>query len=137
MKSVFFNLIKTTCLPALAALCLLASPAEAMPGAGKEDAPKVDKFAQMDANKDGKVVYEEFKAVFPTMREEAFTVIDKNGDKAIDRGEWDAFVQDHSSGHMGGQAGGKMGGMSKAPGDAANPAAGCPALPLVTPPNGK
>ena len=54
----------------------------------------------MDTNKDGKVTYEEFKVFFPDMREEAFTVIDKNGDKVIDRVEWDTFVKNHAAGHM-------------------------------------
>ena len=118
-----------------AVLCLWAASAQANPAA--TDAPKVDKFELMDTNKDGKVSYEEFKAYFPNMREEAFAVIDKNGDKAINRAEWDEFVSNHSSGHMGGSMGNMMGGQNGMPGNAMMPAPGSADMPLVTPPNGK
>ena len=91
----------------------------------------------MDTNKDDKVSYEEFKAYFPNMREEAFAVIDKNGDKVIDRAEWDEFVSNHSSGHMGGSMGNMMGGQNGMPGNAMMPTPGSADMPLVTPPNGK
>ena len=118
-----------------AVLCLWAASAQANPAA--TDAPKVDKFELMDTNKDGKVSYEEFKAYFPNMREEAFAVIDKNGDKAINRAEWDEFVSNHSSGHMGGSMGNMMGGQGGMPGNAMMPTPGSADMPLVTPPNGK
>lgn len=118
-----------------AVLCLWAASAQANPAA--TDAPKVDKFELMDTNKDGKVSYEEFKAYFPNMREEAFAVIDKNGDKVIDRAEWDEFVSNHSSGHMGGSMGNMMGGQNGMPGNTTMPTPGSADMPLVTPPNGK
>ena len=118
-----------------AVLCLWAASAQANPAA--TDAPKVDKFELMDTNKDGKVSYEEFKAYFPNMREEAFAVIDKNGDKVINRAEWDEFVSNHSSGHMGGSMGNMMGGQGGMPGNAMMPTPGSADMPLVTPPNGK
>ena len=118
-----------------AVLCLWAASAQANPAA--TDAPKVDKFELMDTNKDGKVSYEEFKAYFPNMRDEAFAVIDKNGDKVIDRAEWDEFVSNHSSGHMGGSMGNMMGGQGGMPGNAMMPTPGSADMPLVTPPNGK
>ena len=118
-----------------AVLCLWAASAQANPAA--TDAPKVDKFELMDTNKDGKVSYEEFKAYFPNMREEAFAVIDKNGDNVINRAEWDEFVSNHSSGHMGGSMGNMMGGQGGMPGNAMMPAPGSADMPLVTPPNGK
>ena len=118
-----------------AVLCLWAASAQANPAA--TDAPKVDKFELMDTNKDGKVSYEEFKAYFPNMREEAFAVIDKNGDKVIDRAEWDEFVSNHSSGHMGGSMGNMMGGQNGMPGNAMMPTPGSADMPLVTPPKGK
>ena len=118
-----------------AVLCLWAATAQANPAA--TDAAKVDKFTQMDTNKDNKVTYEEFKAFYPNMREEAFAVIDKNGDKAIDRAEWDEFVSNHSSGHMGGSMGNMMGGQNGMPGNAMMPTPGSADMPLVTPPNGK
>ena len=118
-----------------AVLCLWAASAQANPAA--TDAPKVDKFELMDTNKDGKLSYEEFKAYFPNMREEAFAVIDKDGDKAINRAEWDEFVSNHSSGHMGGSMGNMMGGQGGMPGNAMMPTPGSADMPLVTPPNGK
>ena len=118
-----------------AVLCLWAASAQANPAA--TDAPKVDKFELMDTNKDGKVSYEEFKAYFPNMREEAFAVIDKNNDKVIDRAEWDEFVSNHSSGHMGGSMGNMMGGQGAMPGNSMMPSPGSADIPLVTPPNGK
>lgn len=57
-----------------------------------------DSFAKMDANSDGKVSLKEFKTVFPSMHDAAFTTIDSNGDKAIDRAEWDAFTKNHAAG---------------------------------------
>lgn len=118
-----------------AVLCLWAASAQANPAA--TDAGKVDKFVMMDTNKDGKVSYEEFKAYFPNMREGAFAVIDKNGDKFIDRAEWDEFVSNHSSGHMGGSMGNMMGGQNGMDGSAMMPTPGNADMPLVTPPNGK
>lgn len=117
-----------------AVLCLWAASAQANPAA---EGGNVDKFDQMDTNKDGKVTLEEFKAYFPNMREEAFAAIDKNGDKVIDRAEWDEFVANHSSGHMGGSMGNMMGGQGGMPGNATMPAPGNADMPLVTPPNGK
>lgn len=55
-----------------AVLCLWAASAQANPAA---EGGKVDKFALMDTNKDGKVTYEEFKAYFPNMREEALPLL--------------------------------------------------------------
>lgn len=133
----FSALTTAVFLPALAVLCLWSVAAQANPAAsGNADAPKVDKFAQMDTNNDGKVSYEEFKAYFPDMREEAFVVIDKNGDKFIERVEWDEFVKNHSSGHMGGKMGNMMGGPNSMPGDPMIPSPGSSDMPLVTPPNG-
>ena len=93
-----------------------------------------DKFDQMDTNKDGKVSREEFKALFPNMRDEAFVAIDQDGDGFISIDEWNAFMKDHSSGMRPnrGMGGGPMG----APGDPMMPNPGNPDLPLVTPPNG-
>ncbi|MBO5491225.1 MAG: EF-hand domain-containing protein [Desulfovibrio sp.] len=110
-------------LSALTVLCLWGAPVAAVPAVAAV-AP-ADKFAATDADKNGSLSPEEFKAAFPGMRDEAFAVIDKNGDKAIDRAEWDAFVKNHSAGSMGhGNMGGK-------------PAPKCDAVPLVTPPDGK
>jgi hypothetical protein len=130
-------LTATFLLPGFAALCLWAVTAQANPAAAEpEGAPKVDKFTQMDADKDGKVSYEEFKAFFPSMREEAFMVIDKDGDKYIERLEWDEFVKNHASGHMGGKMGNMMDGANSMTGNPMLPSPNSSDLPLVTPPNG-
>lgn len=119
----------------VAVLCLWAASAQANPAA--TNAGKADKFVMMDTNKDSKVSYEEFKAFFPNMREEAFTVIDKNGDKFIDRTEWNEFVSNHSSSHMGGNMSNMMSGQGAMPGNAMMPSPGSADIPLVTPPNGR
>ena len=114
---------------AVAALCLWGTMPWAMPSAA-EGAP-VDKFAAADADGNGSLSPEEFKAAFPGMRDAAFAVIDKNGDKLIDREEWDAFAKNHSAKTM---EHGNMGGMPAGSGTSA-PAHN--AMPLVTPPDGK
>lgn len=116
-------------LSALTVLCLWGAPVVSMPAAA--DSAPADKFTTTDADRNGSLSPEEFKAAFPGMRDEAFAVIDKNGDKAIDRAEWDAFVKNHSAGTMGH---GNMGGMPAGDG---KPAPKCDAVPLVTPPDGK
>lgn len=122
-------------------LCLWALPARAFPGAGEQAGKSAaDKFEEMDKNKNGKVVMEEFRAVFPNMREEAFVTIDKNGDGVIDRMEWDEFIK----GHAAGMKPGPMGGMppkgapmmNNMPGNPMIPPPGSADMPLVTPPNG-
>jgi Ca2+-binding EF-hand superfamily protein len=44
------------------------------PGAG------IERFKQIDTNKDGKISFEELKAARPKMTQEAFKKLDKNGD---------------------------------------------------------
>lgn len=127
------TLLKISLLPLLAAIVLMASPAQSMPGMGGGGGTN-DKFSQMDSNKDGKVSREEFKKLFPNMRDEAFATIDQNGDSFIAVDEWSFFMKDHSSGMKTnrGMGGGPMG----APGDPMMPNPGSADLPLVTPPNG-
>lgn len=128
-------ILKISLLPLLAALILMASPVHAMPGmGGGEGGGMGDKFSQMDTNKDGKVSREEFKALFPNMREEAFVAIDKDGDGFISVDEWNAFMKDHSSGMRPNTM--NNGPMPTVPGNPMMPNPGSPELPLVTPPNG-
>ncbi|MBQ9407719.1 MAG: hypothetical protein IJU37_13445 [Desulfovibrio sp.] len=86
-----------------------------------------DKFAASDADGNGSLSAQEFTTAFPGMRPEAFEVIDINGDKGIDRAEWDAFVHKHSPGAM-------RGGMD---GKSAEPAPQNAARPLIRPPDGQ
>lgn len=66
----------------------LPFPLQAMPGA-------TDRFAEMDADKDGRVTWAEFEKAMPSMKKEAFDTIDANKDSAISREEWDGFRQNH------------------------------------------
>lgn len=112
---------------------LAAAPAVAMPGQ-KSGMSSAERFDQMDANKDGIVVVEEFKAVFPNMNEKAFAVIDINGDKAIDRAEWLEFSAGHAKGAMP-QGMRKGAPMNNIPGDPLIPPPDSNDLPLMQPPN--
>lgn len=117
---------------AVLTLCFL-TPCQTACSPRQADAPGVviqDKFAQMDTNNDGKVVIEEFRTAFPNMNEQAFVVIDKNGDKGIDRTEWVEFIENH----------GKSGAMpprdpmNNIPGDPLIPPPDSSDLPLMRPP---
>lgn len=103
-------------------------------GCAKEEAatpaPMPDRFALMDVNNDGKVVIEEFRQASPNMNEQAFMIIDKNGDKAIDRAEWVAFMETHGSGPA--QEGSPL---NNIPGDPMIPPPDSADLPLVRPPS--
>lgn len=97
--------------------------------APQELPPEQDRFVVMDANGDGKVVIEEFRAAFPNMNENAFTVIDKNGDKGIDRVEWAEFTETH--GRPPREPGAPM---NNIPGDPLIPPVDSADLPLMRPP---
>ena len=109
----------------LALAGLLALPAlQARAADDPAKAASKDKFEEMDKNKDGKVILEEFQASFPNMKESAFVVIDKNGDGAIDRVEWDEFLKGHAAGMKPG-----MGGMPPRMGAPMNNMPGDPMIP--------
>lgn len=92
-----------------------------------------DRFAQMDVNNDGKVVIEEFRASFPNMNEQAFAIIDKNGDQGIDRAEWFDFMENHGKP----QPKPKGAPLNNIPGDPLIPPPDSADLPLVRPPMGQ
>jgi Ca2+-binding EF-hand superfamily protein len=56
-------------------------------------------FENMDANKDGRVSWEEFKAYFPQAEPRVFSAIDLNKDGAIDHDEWHSFKAAHNLEH--------------------------------------
>ena len=56
-------------------------------------------FENMDANKNGRVSWEEFKAYFPQAEPRVFSAIDLNKDGAIDPDEWHAFKVAHELEH--------------------------------------
>lgn len=88
-----------------------------------------ERFVQMDTNKDGKVVLEEFTTAFPNMNENAFVVIDKNGDKGIDEAEWIEFSRSHGS-----RPQDRGAPMNNIPGDPLIPPPDSNDLPLMRPP---
>lgn len=114
---------------ALMAQCLWGTQLLAMPAVPDKTAK--DKFTTSDVDGNGLLSPEEFKTAFPGMRDEAFTVIDKNKDKAIDRTEWNAFAQNHSAKIMG------RGSMNSMPSSNGTPTSTNNSVPLVTPPDGK
>lgn len=96
-----------------------------------QNTPGLNRFIVMDLNHDGKVVLEEFQAAFPNMNENAFLMIDKNGDKGIDEMEWEEFVRNHGAGSSMPREGAPM---NNIPGDPLIPPPDSSDLPLVQPP---
>lgn len=90
-----------------------------------------DRFARMDTNNDGKVVWEEFEVAMPQMRKPAFETLDADKSGFIDRAEWESFRKDHGQSGMTGKPG-----MQTMP---AEKPAGTPssALPVIQPPKAK
>lgn len=72
------------------------SSASAMPEMAGQKTVE-DRYAKMDADKDGKVTPEEFFATYPQMKEGAFKAIDENGDGFISPEEWKNFAAGHKS----------------------------------------
>ncbi len=97
----------------------LASPAFAAP-AGKtvRTSDPAERFAAMDASRDGKIAWEEFSSARPNLNRNAFDMIDADHDGGISLEEWKAF----SSGHGGAVKSPAMSSMMKAMGSMAAPA---------------
>lgn len=102
-----------------------------MPGCASEQPSQTvelqDRYDVMDTNHDGKVVLEEFTAANPNMNEQAFTIIDRDGDDGITRSEWIFFTENHGQGAKGAP-------MNNIPGDPMIPPPDSSDLPLVRPP---
>ena len=85
-----------------------------------------DRFAAMDANKDGVLSREEFFAAQPHMKEAAFEAIDTDKNGVISLEEWLGFAAGHGKDMPASHPGSKMGGEEgkaggadgKAPGEA-------------------
>lgn len=116
---------------AILSVCFL-SPCQTACSPRQQDARPVeqDRFVMMDTNNDGKVVIEEFKTAFPNMNENAFIVIDKNGDKGIERAEWLEFIDNHGKS----QQMPRRDPMNNIPGDPLIPPPDSNDLPLMRPP---
>lgn len=130
LKSLAFIL---TC----AALGLMACAAQSANQAPpNEDTPEHIRvrFQQMDTNKDGKVVLEEFRAAFPNMNEQAFVMIDADGSKGIEEAEWYDFMNRHARDAMRTRQDSGMG-MNNIPGDPLIPPPDSSDLPLMRPPS--
>ena len=87
--------MKQWMLAALVGLMVCGTAVAAPMGGSTED-----RFDRMDANKDGKVSWEEFEAAMPQMRKSAFEAIDADKNGLIDRTEWDSFRKDHGQSGM-------------------------------------
>lgn len=107
----------------------------AQPGAPATPPDPSARFTAIDGNRDGKVVIEEFSTAFPGMNRQAFTIIDADGDGAIDRAEWVQFMQTHPGANPP-YDGDPNARMNNIPGDPLIPPPDSADLPLVTPPPG-
>jgi hypothetical protein len=56
-------------------------------------------FGDMDANSDGNVDWDEFKAYFPQAEPKVYAALDLNKDGFVDHDEWHEFKQAHGLKH--------------------------------------
>lgn len=133
MKTASLPLSRTFLGLAISAIFLAPCQTACSPRAESQPEPVVeqDSFARIDANGDGKVVLEEFRAAFPNMNEQAFVLIDRNKDQAIDRVEWAEFMDNHGKSRPMPNNAPQMNNM---PGDPLIPPVDSSDLPLMRPP---
>ena len=122
------------CLPAILRETPIGFFVGVLPGAGGMPARAADpaeRFAQMDADHDGNLTWEELSAARPNLNRNAFDTIDANRDGHICLDEWKAF----SAGHGGSVNMPDMSGMMKAMRGAGDNGASAQGMPLVMPPS--
>lgn len=115
--------------------CAQAGSAPAAHKSGVNHVSAGQQFDRMDANRDGRVILEEFSATYPNMNKQAFVIIDKNGDGAIQKPEWIQFLENHARGIVPRREDPNVP-MNNIPGDPLIPPMDSSDLPLVSPPNG-
>ncbi len=94
MKQLFFYLCLT--LIFLSGTHALASGSKM----GKSSTISELQISDMDGNKNGSISFEEFKAAFPSIRPNVFSILDKNQDGQLNKAEWQSFQEMHKG--MGG-----------------------------------
>ena len=57
-------------------------------------------ISDMDGNKNGSISFEEFKASFPSIKQNVFDILDKDKDGQLNQMEWQIFQEMHKG--MGG-----------------------------------
>lgn len=79
------------------------------PALSNDDNKGLESFNKIDANKDGKISWEEFTAAHPQMTRQAFDTIDLDKNSYIKSDEWLKFIKEHQRNMKEDKMGGKPG----------------------------